>query len=283
MSTIYGARATKVSKMMPRSRALYNFLKDDWADFVKICNRRWSSIDKALLKGSFSRSKILGSGYFGIVLETENSKLVVKVTSDQDEGYFNQLVLTDAHLRTHPGLPYIFDCFYIPEWNAHVILRENVKCGLDRLPESSPLVRAIPVLDKFGETAMKIESKVTNMLKSMQALNVKQALTRGDFSYAFREAQGQTRAEIVKALKKLPRVSEGSKYFNAMDVIRYSLDKYGIALWDLHEMNLGRHRYNMSDIVEGAPPLDKDTILILDVGGNFGSPIMAQEIDEIDL
>jgi len=283
MSTRYTGKNLKVSKMMPRSRALYNFLRDDWSEFTEICNRRWAKVGKSLLKGGFSKSKVLGSGYFGVVLSTANEKLVIKVTSDHDEGYFNQIVISDPYLRNHGGLPYVFDCFYIPEWNAHVILRENVKYGIDRLPESSPLTRAIPVLDQFGESAMKIESKVARMLRSMQELNVKNALTRSDFAYGFREAQGQTRAEITKALKKLPRVSERSKYFEAMDVIRYSLDKYGIALWDLHEMNLGRHQYDMTALAPEAPPLNKDSILILDVGGNFGSPIMAQEIDEIDI
>ncbi len=272
-----------VSKMMPRSRALYNFLKDDWSEFSKICNRRWADIWDRLMKGRFSKSKILGSGYYGVVLSTDCEKLVVKITSDQDEGYFNQIVLSDEYLQTNPGLPYVFDCFHIPEWNAHVILRENVKYGIDRLPSSSPLVRSIKVLDEFGESAMRIEGKITQLLRSLQNLNVKQALSRSDFSYAFREAQGQTRTEITKALKKLPRVSENSKYFYAMDVIRYTLDKYGIALWDLHEMNLGRHRYSMTSLASDAPPLDKDVILILDVGGNFGSPIMAQDIDTIDV
>jgi len=283
MASRYGKKYARVSQMMPRSRALVNFLKDDWSEFVKVCNRRWSQFDKRLISGNFSRSKILGSGYFGVVLSTSNTKLVIKVTSDLDEGYFNQIVLDDDYLRYNPGLPLILDCFHIPEWNAHVILRENVRYGIDRLPESSPLTRSIDILDKFGEAAMRIEGKVTNMLKSLQALNVQQALSRSDFAYAFREAQGQTRSEIVKTLKKLPTVSERSKYYYAMDVIRYSLDKYGIALWDLHEMNLGRHKYDMSTLDELAPELDKDCILILDVGGNFGSPIMAQEIDEVDI
>ena len=126
---------------------------------------------------------------------------------------------------------------------------------------------------------MKIENRVAQMMKSFQNLNGR--ITRTDFNYAFREAQGQTRTEIIKALKTLPNVSEKSKYFYAMDVITYALDKYGIALWDLHEMNLGRHQFDMSDISEIAPPLDKECVLILDVGGNFGSPIMAQMIDNI--
>lgn len=276
-------KGQSVSKMMPRSRALFNFLKDDWSAFSEICNRRWADISPKLVQGRFSKSDLLGSGYYGIVLSTSNEKLVIKITSDQDEGYFNQIVLSDDFLRTNPGLPYVFDCFHIPEWNAHVILRENVKYGIDRLPESSPLVRSIKVLDEFGEAAMRIEGRITQLLKSLQNLNVKQALSRSDFSYAFREAQGQTRIEISKALKKLPKVSESSKYFYAMDVIRYTLDKYGIALWDLHEMNLGRHRYSISSLAVEAPPLDKDVILILDVGGNFGSPIMAQDIDNIDV
>lgn len=274
-------RSQKISKMMPRSRALYNFMREDWNDFADICNRRWGHVEADLLPSSFSKGMLLGSGYFGIVIGTKSKKLVVKITSDVDEGYFNQIVLNDTYLQTSPGLPYIFDCFHIPEWDAHVILRENVKYGIDRLPESSPLTRSIPILDKFGESAMKIENRVAQIMKSFQNLNGN--ITRSDFSYAFREAQGQTRTEIIKALKTLPSVSEKSKYFYAMDVITYSLDKYGIALWDLHEMNLGRHQYDMSDLAESAPPLDKDCILILDVGGNFGSPIMAQMIDDLPL
>lgn len=283
MSARYNKKYAKVSQMMPRSRAIVNFVKDDWSDFKDICNRRWAKFSKSLITGNFSRSKILGSGYFGVVLSTSDERLVVKISSDLDEGYFNQLVLTDPYLQYHPGLPLILDCFHVPEWNAHVILRENVRYGLDKLPESSPLVRSISTLDAFGESAMRIENKVATMLRSLQALNINQALSRSDFAYAFREAQGQTRAEIVKALKKLPKVSENSKYFYAMDVIRYSLDKYGIALWDLHELNLGRHKYDMTSIDSNAPELDKDIVLILDVGGNFGSPIMAQEIDEVDI
>ena len=45
------------------------------------------------MSGRFSKSKILGSGYFGVVLSTSDTKLVIKVTSDLDEGYFNQIVL----------------------------------------------------------------------------------------------------------------------------------------------------------------------------------------------
>jgi hypothetical protein len=269
--------------MMPRCRAIIGFLKDDWSEFRKICNRRWAKISKDLIEGRFSTSKVLGSGYFGVVISTTNKKLVIKITSDQDEGYFNKIVMSDDYLRYNPGLPLLLDCFYIPEWNAHVILRENVKYGIDNLPESSPLSRSIDILDQFGESARRIETKVTNVLKSLQSLNAKQAITRSDFAYAFREAQGQTRTEILKALKKLPDVSENSKYYFAMDVIRYSLDKYGIALWDLHDMNLGRHKFEMSNIDPLAPELNTKCILILDVGGNFGSPIMAQDIDSIDI
>ena len=131
--------------MMPRSRALYNFMESDWESFCKVCNRRWSEFGSKLLDGSFSMRKVLGSGYYGIVLSVSNKKLVVKVTSDCDEGYFNMLVMEDGYLRYNPGLPFILDCFHVPEWGAYVILRENVKYGLDKLPSSSPLARSIAV------------------------------------------------------------------------------------------------------------------------------------------
>lgn len=270
-----------VASMMPRSRTLFKFLDEEWDSFKEVCNRRWKGINGTLLKGGFSMSDVLGSGYFGIVISTTHKKLVVKVTSDQDEGYFNQLILNDDYLRYSPGLPFVFDCFHIPEWGAYVILRENVHFGIDTLPESSPLARSIGVLDVYGEKAIRIESRVAKMLNSLQG--VQSNVSKSNFVYAYREAQGLMRTEIIKALKKLPNVSEGSKYFHAMDVIAHSLDKYGIALWDLHTMNLGRHRYDMSELTDEAPPLDKDCILILDVGGNFGSPIMAQMIEEIDI
>lgn len=270
-----------VASMMPRTRTLFKFVDEEWPTFKEVCNKRWKNVDKNLLTGAFSLSDVLGSGYFGIVLSTSNKKLVVKVTSDNDEGYFNQLILSDPFLRNNPGLPYVFDCFHIPEWGAYVILRENVYFGLDKLPESSPLARSIAVLDGYGEKAIRIESKVAKLLRSLQ--NLDSAVSKSNFVYAYREAQGLMRTEIIKALKKLPQVSENSKYFHSMEVIEHSLDKYGIALWDLHTLNLGRHRYDLSDLADDAPELDKESVLILDVGGNFGSPIMAQMIDEIEI
>lgn len=276
------SRGDFVSSMMPRSRTLYNALRRDWKDFKTLCNARWSKYAKNLVVGdSLEDDMYLGSGYYGVVFKTSNKKLVVKVTSDADEGYFNQIVLEDHFLRTNAGLPYIFDCFHIPEWGAYIILRENVNYGLDALPESSPLIRSIDVLDEFGERAMKIESKVAGLLRSMQSLS--DNITKSDFSYAYKEAQGMMRIEIIKAQKKLPHVAETSKYFYAMDVIHYALDKYGIALWDLHENNLGRHKYDMYEFAKDAPPLDTSCILILDVGGNFGSPIMENMIDAVEV
>jgi hypothetical protein len=274
-------KATSKRSMMPRSRSLYGFLEDDWSNFKKVCNRRWNSIHPDLIEGSLSFRDVLGSGYYGVVLQTANKKLVVKVTSDADEGYFNMLVLEDDYLRYNPGLPFILDCFHIPEWNAYVILRENVKFGLEKLPESSPLARSIAILDTYGEEAMRIESKVANALRALDFRG--DGITRSSFVYGFKEAKGLMRTQIIKALKKLPSTSSRSKYFYAMEVITHALDKYGIALWDLHELNLGKHQYDLSDIVEDAPPLDKDAVLILDVGGNFGSPIMSQMIDNIDI
>jgi len=264
--------------MMPRSRTLYSFLSEEWSAFRIVCNRRWETFEKHLIPDSFVQKDLLGSGYFGIVIATNNKKLVVKITSDRDEGYFNQLILSDPQLYGNVGLPLVLDCFHIPEWGAHVILRENVKFGVDKLPESSPLSRAIPILDKYGEHSIRIENKIANMLRSFRDITDK--LSKSDFSLAYREAQGLIRTEIIKALKTLPYTSQNSKYFYAMDVIRHSLDKYGIALWDLHNLNLGYHIYDMSEFSKHAPALDKSSVLILDVGGNFGSPIMSQMIED---
>ncbi len=272
---------TSKRSMMPRSRVLYGLMEDGWSNFKKVCNRRWANIHPDLMDGSLSFRDVLGSGYYGVVLKTSNKKLVVKVTSDAEEGYFNMLVLEDAYLRYNPGLPYIIDCFHIPEWNAYVILRENVKFGLEKLPESSPLARSIAILDTYGEEAMRIESKVANALRTLDFRG--EGITKSNFVYGFKEAKGLLRTQIIKTLKKLPSTSSSSKYFYAMEVISHALDKYGIALWDLHELNLGKHQYDLSDIVEDAPPLDKDSVLILDIGGNFGSPIMSEMIDEIDI
>jgi hypothetical protein len=260
---------------------MYGFIADEWDAFHAVCSRRWVSIDADLLPEQFSSVKLLGSGYFGVVIGTTSKKLVVKITSDKDEGFFNNLILNDPELRYSEGLPLVLDCFHVPEWGAHVILRENVHFGIDKLPESSPLSRAIPILDKFGEQSMRIESRVTHMLRSLGGVDGR--LTKDDFSQAYREAQGLIRTEIIKALKTLPSTSESSKYFSAMEVIRHSLDKYGIALWDLHNLNLGRHIYDMSEFDDDAPPLNTECVLILDVGGNFGSPIMSQLIDDEDI
>jgi len=274
--------STKVSKMMPRSRALYSFLKDDWSEFKRVCNRRWSTFANTILQGSFTGSKVLGSGYFGLVLSTNEKKLVIKVTSDQEEGYFTKLILTDKELRFNKGLPLILDNFHIPEWGAFVILRENVKFGVDTLPKSSPLSRTLPILDSFGEKVIRIEQKVTHVLNSLQGLN-QTKIQKDDFDYAYREARGLVRGQIIKSLKQLPSTKPTSKYYEAMSVIRHTLDKYGIALWDLHSLNLGRHQFDMQNFCADYPPLDKSCILILDVGGSFGSPIMIESIDSLDV
>jgi hypothetical protein len=281
MTTRKTRKKSKIRSMMPRSRAMYAFVSEEWDALRTVCSRRWSHIDADLLPDSFSDTELLGSGYFGIVLATNSKKLVVKITSDRDEGYFNNLILNDPFLRYNTGLPLVLDCFHIPEWGAHVILRENLRFGISKLPESSPLSRAIPILDKFGEQSIRIEARVSQMLRSLNLVGDR--ISRADFTLAYREAQGLVRSEIIKALKTMPSTSESSKYHAAMSVIRHSLDKYGIALWDLHNLNLGHHIYDMSEFDENSPELDTECVVILDVGGNFGSPIMSQLIDEEDV
>ena len=266
--------------MMPRSRTIFRFLESDWELFKKVCNKRWKNIAPNLLDGkTMSTNRLLGSGYYGLVMKTTEKKLVVKVSSDRDEGFFNQLVLTDPYLRSSKGLPFIFDCFHIPEWSAYVILRENVRYGLETLPSSSPLARSIPILDTFGERTMRIEQDLTDILNSLQKPT--SSIHKDEFIMVFKEAKGLVRSEIIKAYKKLPHTSKSSKYHASMGVLKHALDKYGIALWDLHEDNLGSHQYDMREFSDLAPPLDKKCVLILDVGGNFGSPIMSQMIDDI--
>jgi len=276
-------RANKnFSKMMPRSRSVYNQLNNDWDTFSAVCNRRWSKFRKDLLSSSFSKSLVLGSGYFGVVISTENKKLVVKITSDHDEGYFNRLILSDDTLRYNPGLPYVLDCFFVPEWDAYVILRENISYGVSDLPESSPLMRAIPILDRYGDRVLKIESDTTKLLNAQTAFHNFEFRKR-DFENALRDVQGEIRVEIIKTLKLLPVATETSKYFFVMEVIRHSLDKYGIALWDLHNLNLGKHKYDMKEFDKNIFELDTKCLLISDVGGNFGSPVLDSIIESVEV
>lgn len=276
-------RAKKsVSKMLPRSRTLYNLLQRDWDGFSSVCVKRWSKIKKDLLAENFDKSLVLGSGYFGVVLSTNNKKLVVKVTSDHDEGYFNRLILSDEVLRYSPGLPYVIDCFFIPEWDAYVILRENINYGVPDLPESSPLMRAIPILDRYGERVLKIESDASKILQSKVEFHAN-SMYRRDFESALRDVQGSIRVEIIKTLKGLPQTSESSRFYFVMEVLKHSLDKYGIALWDLHNLNLGKHKFDMREFDQNIFELDTKSILISDVGGNFGSPVLDSIIESVDV
>jgi len=269
----------KSTDMMPRSRKLLGLMEDNWSKFRKTVNKRWSKFQEGkakLIPTKKTTGLVLGSGYFGIVMSTSDERLVFKITSDEDEGYLSELILKDPDLRCNKGLPYLFDVFRIPEWQAYVILRENVQYGLDILPDSSPLTRSIPILDQYGDRFLKIESDVVKMLNALD--DIHEELTPQDFDFALKESLGAIRIEIIKTLKRLPKTSTKSKYYYAMSVIRYILDRYGIALWDLHELNLGRHKYDMQELDENAPPLDKKAVLILDVGGNFGSPILEKLI-----
>lgn len=269
------------SRMQPRSRTVHNKLSRDWASFKDVCNKRWSKWRKNILPDEFLEKNVLGSGYFGVVISTNYEKLVVKVTSDHDEGYFNRLILSDDVLRYSPGLPYVLDCFYVREWDTFVILRENIIYGVSDLPESSPLMRAIPILDSYGDKVLKIENSASKILQAKSDF-AKNNVRRSDFEDVLREVQGEIRMEIIRSLKLLPSASETSKYYFVMEVLRHSLDKYGIALWDLHSLNLGKHKYDMTEFDPNIFELDTKCLLISDVGGNFGSPILDNIIEAVE-
>jgi len=268
----------KVSDMMPRTRRLYSYLKEEWSLFKEVCNARWKDIDKPILKGRFTEKDVLGSGYFGIVLKTENKKLVVKVTSDPDEASFTELILSTPDLRFSPGLPYIFDLFQIPEWDAYVILRENMHYGVPVVHTSSPIARTVQELEEYGRILNDIDHKVASLVDANFHLH--EMVSPSDTREILKEAQGLIRVEIIKTLSRLPSVSENSQYYSLIDVVRIALDRYGIALWDLHKLNLGKHKYDLSDLVPEIETPKKNTIALLDVGGNLGSPVLSQIIDE---
>ncbi len=272
----------KYSKMMPRTRALYRYLREEWATFCEVCNARWDHIEPDLMKGRLTESDILGSGYFGIVLKTSDKRLVVKVTSDDEEGYFSQLVIDNDVLRRSPGLPYYFDVFAIPEWNAFVILREDMTYGVFSSGKGVPSIvtKMIGTLDEYTQQVSEIDQKITDLLGSLQNLNHR--ITKADTRMALREASGLLRIEIIKTLKKLPNIGERSKYHYLGCVVRAALQLYGIALSDLHPMNLGKHKHDLSELV---PDLErpKGVVALLDVGGNFNAPLLDALIAQEDV
>lgn len=269
------------TSMQPRPRALLKRLADVWPEFSKACNGRWAGIDENLLRTKLTKKQILGSGYFGIVFSTNNKKLVLKITTDEAEGAFSQLILEDPELRYSKGLPYILDVIKVPDLDAYVILRENVYYGNVEMPKSSPFSRAVGVLDEYGEAYRRIDLNASKTINSLHAFGGK--LTHAEFEHTIRSAQGLIRIEIIKSVKKLPTPSSRSKYRPALDMIKHSLEVYGVALWDLHPMNLGTHKYSMHEFDENIGELDKDAILVLDVGGNWGSPILDFSMETLDL
>jgi len=276
-----GSSNRDYSKMMPRARTLYKYLSEDWEAFCEVCNLRWEDIEPNLMTGRLTKTDVLGSGYFGIVLKTAHKKLVVKVTSDKDEGFFSELILSNPKLRESPGLPYLFDVFQIEEWDAFVILREDMHYGVGEIPESSPILRSLPILDSYGESLSRIDGKVLKLLDGLQAVDPE--MSKRDVNLALSEARGLIQVEILKTLTKLPQPKKSSNYYSIMEVIREALNTYGIALWDLHRLNLGKHKHDMSDLVKGLPPRKKGTIALLDVGGNIGTPAIESLIDSVNL
>jgi len=270
---------------MPRTRALYRYLNEEWSTFCEVCNSRWDGIAPDLMKGRLTESDVLGSGYFGIVLKTSDKRLVVKVTSDDEEGYFSQLVIDNPALRDSEGLPYYFDVFAIPEWNAFVILREDMTYGVfENDGKASPRLvsRMIERLDEFTDRVLQVDKQIAGLLRSLQEID-SYRLSDGDVRMALREASGLIRIEVIKTISKFPKVSQSSKYFDLSQVVLKALETYGIALSDLHPMNLGRHKHDISDLVPHLPKRSKSTVALLDVGGNFGAPILDKLIAQEDV
>ena len=268
--------------LQPRPRALLSRLGSVWADLALAFNSRWARFsDQNLVKPTLSKSMLLGSGYFGLVFSTTNKKLVFKITTDPDEGAFSQLVLDDPNMRYNQGLPFILDVLKLSEIDAYVILRENVSFGNVDLPASSPFVRTIDALDAYGEEYRRIETRTVKLLNAMYNSGGK--LLQQEYELALREAQGLIRMEILKCLKRLPTAAPHSKYGPALQLIRHALSTYGVALWDLHAMNLGKHIYDMQEFDSKIQPLNKDIVLILDIGGNWGSPILDFSIEALDI
>lgn len=268
--------------LQPRPRALLQRISTIWGDLCLALNSRWARFsDQNLVKPNLTKASILGSGYFGIVFSTTNKKLVFKVTTDPDEGAFSQLILGDPLMRYNQGLPFVLDVIKLSELEAYVILRENVSFGNVDLPASSPFIRTVDALDIYGAEYRRIENKTVKLLNAMY--NSGGRLLQQEYELALREAQGLIRMEILKCLKRIPTPPEHSKYNPAIQLIRYALSTYGVALWDLHGMNLGKHLYDMREFDPKVLPLDKDVILILDIGGNWGSPILDFTIETLDI
>jgi len=275
-------KSTLKKTLQPRPRALLTRLQPIWSDLVVALNSRWAKFsDQNLVKPNLTKANLLGSGYFGLVFSTSNKKLVFKITTDPDEGAFSQLILSDPFMRYNQGLPFIFDVFKLTELDSYIILRENVSFGNVDMPSSSPFIRTIDALDTYGFEYKKIESQTVKLLNAMYASGGR--LLPQEYELALREAQGLIRMEILKCLKRLPNTSPNSKYAPSIQLIKYALSTYGVALWDLHAMNLGKHIYDMREFDSKIPPLDKDIILILDIGGNWGSPILDFSIDTLDI
>lgn len=275
----------KYSKMMPRTRALYRYMKEEWPTFCEVCNNRWDGIVPDLMKGRLTEADVLGSGYFGIVLKTSDKRLVVKVTSDNEEGYFSQLVMDNEELRRSQGLPYYFDVFAIPEWDAFVILREDMTYGVYENGSSAspkPILRMIDSLDEYTDRVLKVDKQIAGLLRSLQEIDGYR-ISDGDTRLALREASGLIRVEVIKTLSKFPKISENSKYYCLSEVVRTALETYGIALSDLHPMNLGKHKHDISELVPDLPKRSKSMIALLDVGGNFGAPILDKLIAQEDV
>lgn len=265
-----------------RPRTLLNRIGGAWSDLALALNTRWARFSNTnLVKPALTKSMLLGSGYFGVVFATTNKKLVFKITTDPDEGAFSQLIIEDPTMRYNQGLPFILDVFKLPDIDAYVILRENVSFGNVDLPASSPFVRAVSALDSYGEEYRRIEARTVKLLNAMY--NSGGRLLHQEYELALREAQGLVRMEILKCLKRLPTTNPQSKYAPALELIRHALFTYGVALWDLHAMNLGKHIYDMREFDSKLQPLDKDVVLILDIGGNWGSPMLDFSIDAIEL
>ena len=203
----------------------------------KIAKKNWKIIDEAVThsineklvangKRRLRRSALsnihikdfFGSGVYGYVWPTSvpYNRWAVKVTTDPLEADNTLAVILDDELRTHPGIVYFGDIWRIHGQAAYVILKEEMPDAGEGLPE-----RSIDLLFTLHD--------ISDMHN--RDLDI-------PHSKSFKKA--------ARDLESMERAMQNNPLFKHLIEFRWLFrEKYGIALLDLHNENVGFRRHNM--------------------------------------
>lgn len=283
MKSLNTLNSEKSNLSLMNKKKRYEYLRKNWVyirnavmDILSDSSFKKKDEIKIMLPERFSESLVLGEGMWGIVLKLKNEKIIAKVSSDLLELSLIDVILktrdsdSDFDLSADPGIPYIAGLRLFNDLNG-IVVREDLDMTHITLSASSVITRSVECLIKHYVTPLSTDEMVLSDI-----IHENQDTSLRDVAFAHSILKGNALKYSRKTIANMPAINKNSKSFHVVCFIKKILQRYSIALIDLHSQNLARLKHDLSDIF-GIKRNESDfkKYVISDLGLAYDTPIMA--------